>query len=94
MYYMYILQCSDGRYYVGSTQDVEKRLAVHNAGAGPSFTASRLPVRLIYQESYPTLAEAVRRERQVKRWSRAKKEALIAGDMSSLATLAACRIRQ
>jgi putative endonuclease len=91
MFFIYILRCRDGRYYVGSTHDVGKRLQVHQSGRGPAFTASRLPVALIYQESLPTLAEAVRRERQLKGWSRAKKEALVAGDQKRLRQLSASR---
>ena len=91
MHYVYILQCCDGSYYVGLTQDVAERLAVHNSGEGPIFTARRLPVRLIYQEPFDTLDKAVRREKQLKGWSRAKKEALISGNLKLLSDLAACR---
>lgn len=91
MHFVYILQCCDGSYYVGLTQNVAERFDFHSSGQGPSFTASRLPVRLIYQESLATLEEAVRREKQLKGWSRAKKEALVSGDMKSLSDLAACR---
>jgi putative endonuclease len=66
MYFVYILKCGDGSYYVGSTQDVASRIALHNSGMGPIHTAARLPVTLIYQEEFSTLAEAVRRERQLK----------------------------
>jgi predicted GIY-YIG superfamily endonuclease len=93
MYFVYILRCGDGSYYVGSTQDVKARLQVHQSGQGPVFTASRLPVELLYQESFATLEEAVRRERQLKGWSRAKKEALIAGDTRRLQQLASSRLR-
>jgi putative endonuclease len=91
MHFVYILKCRDGCYYVGLTEDVSKRLAVHNSGKGPSFTASRLPVALVYQESIATLDEAVRREKQLKRWSRAKKEALIQSDLTLLRELSASR---
>ena len=91
MYFVYILQCRDGSYYVGSTQNVAERLEVHRSGKGPAFTARRLPVRLAHQESFATLEEAVRREKQWKGWSRAKKEALISRDLKLLSELAACR---
>jgi putative endonuclease len=87
MFYVYILQCSDGSYYVGSTQDVLSRVTVHNSGKGPSFTAKRLPVFLVYQESFLTLNEAVHRERQLKGWTHAKKDALISGDRERLRAL-------
>ena len=91
MHFVYILQCCDGSFYVGLTQDVSKRLEVHNSGEGPAFTASRLPVRLIYQEYFATLEEAAHREKQLKGWSRAKKEALISGNLKLLSELAGCR---
>ena len=91
MHFVYILRCRDGAYYVGSTHDVAARVQVHKDGHGPVFTACRRPVTLVYQESYATLAEAVRRERQLKRWSPAKKQALISGDVNQLKSLAKCR---
>jgi putative endonuclease len=91
MHYVYILQCRGGSYYVGMTQNVSSRLDVHSAGEGPAFTARRRPVRLVYQEAFATLDEAIRRERQLKGWSRAKKEALFSGNRERLAELAACR---
>ena len=94
MHFVYILQCSDDRYYIGSTHDVLKRLEVHRSGEGPLFTSRRLPVRLIYQESFATLEEAVRREKQLKGWSRAKKAALVSGNLKSLSNLAAGRTHQ
>ena len=88
---LYILHCRDGSNYVGLTQNVSNRLEIHNSGRGPKFTARRLPVQLAYQESYATLDEAVRREKQLKGWSRAKKYAFISRDLKSLSKLAACR---
>ncbi len=84
VYYTYILKCSDGSYYVGSTGDLSRQLARHNAGRGPKWTACRLPVKLLYSETHESETEAVRRERQIKKWTRAKKEALITGDKESL----------
>ena len=91
MHFVYILQCNDDSYYVGLTQDVTARLNVHNSGTGPAFTVARPPVRLVHKESFETLESAVRREKQLKGWSRAKKEALVAGKMKRLSELAACR---
>jgi putative endonuclease len=84
---VYILECSDKSYYIGSTSDIAKRLEKHSAGKGAAWTAKRLPVRLIYQEQYKDKFEALNRERQLKGWSRAKKEALIKNDMDLLAKL-------
>jgi len=94
MYFVYILQCSDGSFYVGLTQDVSDRLQIHCSGKGPTYTADRLPVRLAHQEQFATLEEAVRREKQLKGWSRAKKEALISGNLKALIKLVACRQTQ
>ena len=74
MFFVYVLRCNDASYYVGSTQDLGERIEIHNSGKGPTFTASRRPVELIYSEEFATLEEAVGRERQLKGWSRAKKE--------------------
>jgi predicted GIY-YIG superfamily endonuclease len=91
MYFVYILQCCDGSYYVGFTNDVPARVAIHSSGNGPKYTARRLPVHLVYQESITTLEGAVQRERQLKGWSRAKKAALISHDFKRLAELAGRR---
>lgn len=87
-YFVYILECCDGSYYVGFTSDPEQRLESHQAGRGGAYTSKRLPVRLLFQEFQPTEAAAARREQQIKRWSRNKKAALISGDMASLQALA------
>jgi len=81
---VYILRCADGTYYVGSTSDVAARVATHNAGRGPRFTACRLPVTLVYAESFDTMDQARSREIQIKRWSRQKKEAVITADLRQL----------
>ena len=81
---MYILLCANGKYYVGSTENLEERLKRHNAGYGCGFTKAHLPVKLIYKEEYPTIEEAYQRERQLHGWSRAKKEALINGNIVEL----------
>ena len=88
MPYMYILQCADDSYYVGSTWNLEKRLWQHNEGLGAKYTARRLPVKLVYSEEYTSIADAYQREKQVQNWSRAKREALIRGDYDALPGLA------
>jgi putative endonuclease len=90
MYVVYILECCDGKYYVGLTNNLSARLEMHSSGRGPDFTASRLPVHLAYQESFEALDEAVRRERQLKGWTRAKKEALISQNLQLLSEVARC----
>jgi putative endonuclease len=79
-YFVYILMCSDGTLYVGSTTDVLERERVHNAGRGAKYTAGRLPVRVVHCEAHESRSAAQRREAQIKRWSRAKKQALIDAD--------------
>ena len=86
-FYAYLLRCSDGSLYVGSTSDLDDRLRTHAEGRGGSHTAARRPVRLAYHEQFPTLDEARRRERQIKRWSGRKKGALIGGDRTTLKSL-------
>ena len=76
--YVYILKCANGSYYVGVTNDVELRLAQHNSGRSETaYTNSRLPVELVYVEQYQDYNPAIAREKQIKGWTRAKKEALI-----------------
>jgi len=87
--YLYILRCADETYYVGSTQkDLAARVAEHNAGALGGYTVRRRPVTPVFAEKFETIADAIAAERQVKGWSRAKKEALIHGDWKALRTLA------
>ncbi len=91
IWWTYILECRDGSFYVGSSGDLAARLQVHQSGNGPAFTATRLPIRLVYSERQSTLQAAVGRERQLKRWSRVKKAALIAGNGERLHALSRCR---
>ena len=88
VYFVYILVCSDGTLYVGSTSDLTQRERTHNEGRGAKYTASRRPVRLVYSEGHNSLPAARRREAQLKRWTRAKKEALIEGSRARLHHLA------
>lgn len=75
--YVYILECSDGSYYTGSTKNIEKRLKEHQSGLGANHTAKRLPVVLVYLEEFHRIDKAFYREKQIQGWSRKKKEALI-----------------
>ena len=84
-FYVYILRCSDGSYYTGHTEDPEARLSAHESGRLPGYTQQRRPVKLVFTEEFPTRGEALESERQIKGWSRAKKEVLIARDWENLA---------
>jgi putative endonuclease len=86
--FVYILKCSDDSYYIGVTFNVEKRMEEHNAGLNETaYTFARRPVVLMYQKEFRNPNEAIAFEKQLKRWSRAKKEALIAGDIEKLKQL-------
>lgn len=78
MNYTYILKCSDNSLYCGWTNDLEKRIATHNAGKGGKYTRTRLPVELVYYETFETKEEAMSREYHIKRLSRSEKIKLIA----------------
>lgn len=75
--YTYLLRCADGTLYYGWTNDLEKRVAAHNAGAGAKYTKARRPVELAYCETFATKQEAMRREAEIKRLTRQEKLALI-----------------
>jgi len=87
IWFTYILKCSDNSFYVGSTDNIKQRIARHNAGRGPKWTALRLPVKLVYNETHKTEKQAMKRERQIKKWSQQKKEAIIAADFKALEDL-------
>jgi len=89
--YMYILECSDGTYYTGSTKDLERRVWEHSNSMGANYTKNRLPVKLVYFEEYKRIDEAFYREKQVQRWSHEKKKALINSDVDTLHRLAECK---
>ena len=78
MPFVYILRCADGSFYVGTTHDLYRRLTQHQSGVGAGYTATRRPVEMVYAEEHSTIRSAKDRELQLKRWSRLKKEALIA----------------
>lgn len=75
-FYVYILKCNDGTYYTGHIDNLEKRIAEHQAGICAGYTATRLPVKLIFAQEFASRAEALEAERKLKDWSRKKKEAL------------------
>ena len=86
-FWAYMLHCRGGAFYVGHTDDLERRVAQHQAGTIPRFTADRLPVTLVWSEAFTTREEAREAERRLKGWSRAKKMALIRGDWERISTL-------
>lgn len=77
MNYTYILRCNDGTYYTGWTVDLEKRIETHNTGKGAKYTRNKLPVELMYYETFDTKQEAMSREYHIKKLTRAKKQELI-----------------
>jgi putative endonuclease len=87
--WFYILHCADGSYYVGTSRldDLESRVSQHNQGLFGGYTAKHRPVTLVYSAQFERITDAIAYERQVKGWSRAKKEALIRGDFDLLQSL-------
>lgn len=85
--WMYILECADGSYYTGSTNNLELRLKQHQNGEGANHTKKHLPVALVYYEEFSRIDEAFYREKQVQGWSRQKKEALIKNKSAALPEL-------
>jgi len=87
-FWCYILRCADGKYYTGHTDDLERRIAEHHHGGFCNFTSPRRPVTLIWATDFPSRYEALSAELVVKKWSRAKKEALAASDWDRLSYFA------
>jgi predicted GIY-YIG superfamily endonuclease len=87
-FWVYILKCNDNSYYTGHTDNIENRIAQHRAGRIGGYTATRLPVTLVFSEQFSTRLEALALERQIKRWSRKKKEAMMREDWSEVSRLA------
>ncbi|MBV8637685.1 MAG: GIY-YIG nuclease family protein [Candidatus Eremiobacteraeota bacterium] len=84
-YYVYILKCSDGSFYVGITNDLERRVGEHQYGWNPAcYTHERRPVRLVYSERFSEVDAAIAWEKRIKGWSRKKKIALIMGDFEKI----------
>lgn len=87
-YFVYILRCSDGSYYTGVTNSVERRLGEHARGDAPgSYVFRRRPFTLVYSSSFQYVLDAIGWEKQIKRWSRRKKEALIREEYEKLICL-------
>lgn len=78
-HYVYILRCADDTLYTGWTTDLGKRLQAHNAGRGAKYTRGRIPAEMVYHRAFATKEEALKEEARIKRLSRKRKEALIAG---------------
>jgi predicted GIY-YIG superfamily endonuclease len=91
VYFVYIVRCADASLYTGFARDPEERMAVHNSGKGAKYTASRLPVTLVYKEPCASRSSALKRECEIKSWNRAKKEALIGPARTAGANLRAAR---
>jgi predicted GIY-YIG superfamily endonuclease len=87
-FWVYILRCADGSYYTGHTDNLEVRIAQHKTGEIEGYTSTRLPVRLVFSEQFPTREEALTCELQIKGWNRQKKEALMRRDWSEVSRLA------
>ena len=86
-----MLHCRGGIFYVGHTDDLERRIAQHQSGSTPGFASDHLPVTLVWSETFPTRDEALLMERRLKGWSRAKKLALIRGDWEAIGRLASTK---
>jgi putative endonuclease len=83
VYYFYILRCADNSLYCGMTNDLEKRMEKHNSGKGAKYLRGKLPVKLVYSKKYENRSEALKREAEVKKWSKGKKEELVSGILTS-----------
>ena len=87
--YVYILKCSDSTYYTGVTSNLNQRMFQHNSGFYPDcYTFSRRPVALVFYAEFTDINFAIDKEKQIKKWSKAKKEALIRGEYDTLPNLA------
>ena len=87
-FWTYMLHCADRSLYVGHTDNLEGRVAMHAAGELPGYTRNRRPIHVVWSQEFPTRLEAIQAEQQVKGWSRAKKLALIRDDWARISELA------
>ena len=87
-FFVYILKCNDNSYYVGHTDNIEKRISEHQRNEYPCYTSKRLPIEVVFVQSFGTRDEAFIAERQLKKWSRQKKEALINNNWTQISLLA------
>ena len=95
IYFVYIIYCSDESYYIGVTNNIRRRFQEHRSGYNPtSYTAQRLPLKLVYYEVFKNVIEAIQREKQLKGWSRIKKEALIENRPNRLKILSKKKFRE
>ncbi|MEZ4796339.1 MAG: GIY-YIG nuclease family protein [Flavobacteriaceae bacterium] len=91
-YFVYILKCSDNSYYTGITNDINKRFSEHKSGKQPNcYTFNKRPLELVFHETFNDVLQAIYFEKKIKKWTIAKKEALINGDFDMLKILAECR---
>ncbi|MBF0433148.1 MAG: GIY-YIG nuclease family protein [Fibrobacteria bacterium] len=86
--WLYVLQCGDKTYYTGCTTNLEQRVLEHQSGKHEGYTLSRLPVKLVYSQEFTHINDAIAMERKIKKWSQAKKEALINGNFDKIKKLA------
>lgn len=95
MFYVYILKCANGKFYTGSARgDLKKRLLEHQNGTYAGWTSNYLPVELVFSEKFDNQIAMIEMERKIKGWSRAKKQALIDGDINKLSILAKKKFKQ
>ncbi len=87
-FWAYMLECGDGTFYVGHTDDLDVRIAQHHSGETRGYTSTRRPLKLVWSDEFPSRYEALAAERQIKGWGRAKKIALIRGDWAEIGRLA------
>jgi tRNA/rRNA methyltransferase len=87
-FWVYMLECADQSYYIGHTDNLEKRISEHQRGEVRGYTSTRRPVRVVFTQDFPSREEAVAAELQIKGWNRKKKEALICGDWAQISALA------
>ena len=87
-FWIYILRCADNSYYTCHTDNLEERIAKHQSGEIEGYTSTRLPAKLVFSVEFPTREEALSCERQIKGWSRSKKEAMMRGDWVEVSRLA------
>jgi putative endonuclease len=91
MWYLYITENRNDAFYIGITNNLERRLKEHQCGKGGNYTRRNRPIKLLYTEQFAKKDQAEKREKQIKRWSRAKKKALISGNLNELRRLSASR---
>ncbi len=87
-FWTYMLHCTDSSFYIGHTDDLDARIGAHQSGLIKGYTSTRLPVKLVWSDEFPSRYEALQAERRIKGWSRAKKLALIRGDWILISALA------